>query len=215
MGATNTGMPAGTKVFDGMKATMAGIVTHKKTLIAKNNKMMAFVDMEDLFGEVEVVVFPNVYEKYMGLLKDDSLILVKGSINFKEGEIPKLLADQILDLRSISANAKMAEGMQEAAGRAQEVQGHASRGGGRQEAAGRNGMVKMRIPDDLKDGWKQVKDLLRSHKGTTPVLLYAGEKGKSRKMPPDLWVEPGGSFEDEAAALLGKENIKVLRDESI
>ena len=46
-------------ITDGMHVVMAGIITGKKNLITRNNKMMAFVDMEDLYGTVEVVVFPN------------------------------------------------------------------------------------------------------------------------------------------------------------
>ncbi|MBQ9015554.1 MAG: DNA polymerase III subunit alpha, partial [Firmicutes bacterium] len=60
----NEGMEAAAdaEVTDGMIATMAGIVTGKKTLITKNNQLMALVDLEDLYGTVEVVVFPNIYE---------------------------------------------------------------------------------------------------------------------------------------------------------
>ncbi|MBQ9059910.1 MAG: DNA polymerase III subunit alpha, partial [Firmicutes bacterium] len=84
----NEGMDAAAdaEVTDGMTATMAGIVTGKKTLITKNNKMMAFVDLEDLYGNIEVVVFPNVYEKYNALLEEDRIVAITGSINFKEGE---------------------------------------------------------------------------------------------------------------------------------
>ena len=63
--------------------------------------MMAFVDMEDLYGTVEVVVFPNVYERYGALTTEDSIISVAGTINFKEGEVPKLLANRITDIRAL------------------------------------------------------------------------------------------------------------------
>ena len=91
-----------TFVRDGMQATMASIITSKKNLITKNNKMMAFVDMEDLYGTVEVVVFPNIYERFGSLVAEDSIVSVTGSINFKEGEVPKLLAEKIVDLRSLT-----------------------------------------------------------------------------------------------------------------
>ncbi len=76
-------------------------MTGRKTLITRNNKMMAFVDMEDLYGTVEVVVFPNVYERYGALTAEDSIISVAGTINFKEGEVPKLLANRITDIRAL------------------------------------------------------------------------------------------------------------------
>ncbi|MFQ7474140.1 MAG: OB-fold nucleic acid binding domain-containing protein, partial [Anaerovoracaceae bacterium] len=89
-------------VRDGMKAVMAGIITGKKTLLTKNNKMMAFVNLEDLYGSVEVVVFPNVYERFGSIVKEDAIVSISGSLNFKEGEIPKLLAEKIADLKNIN-----------------------------------------------------------------------------------------------------------------
>ena len=84
---------------------MAGIITGKKTLITKNGKMMAFVDMEDMLGAVEVVVFPNVYELCSSLIEEDKIVAVSGKINFKEGEMPKLLADGVIDIRDAAQQA--------------------------------------------------------------------------------------------------------------
>lgn len=173
---------ADTVVFDGMRATMAGIITSKKTLVTKNNKMMAFVDMEDLLGNVEVVVFPNVYEKCGHLVKDDSLILVKGSVNFKEGELPKILANDILDLREVSRGAKIA---------AQE------------------NLVKIRIPDGLEDGLEQIRQVLLRHRGGHPVVIYLGTTGKSMKTKENLWVNGDEAFRQEITSLIGQENLKM------
>ncbi|MEG0156270.1 MAG: DNA polymerase III subunit alpha, partial [Anaerovoracaceae bacterium] len=90
-------------VKDGEKVIMAGIITGKRSLITKSNKQMAFVQVEDFFGEVEVIVFHNVLQKYGQLLQEDAIILVKGTINFKEDEAPKLLADTITDIRTIQS----------------------------------------------------------------------------------------------------------------
>lgn len=168
-----------TQLYDGMKATMAGIITSKKTLITKNNKMMAFVDMEDLLGNVEVVVFPNVYEKNAALIREDSLVLVKGTINFKEGEAPKLLANDILDLRETSHSASIAEMKP----------------------------VKIRIPDNMENGLELIRDILSKHQGDTPVIIYY--KGKAMKTNKNLWVLPDDIFCGKIKALVGEKNLKV------
>lgn len=169
------------RIFDGMKVAMAGIITSKKTLVTKNNKMMAFVDMEDLYGNVEVVVFPNVYERCSRLISEDSLILVKGTVNFKEGELPKILANEIHDLREASAGAKLVSA----------------------------NPVKIRLPDHLEDGIERIRKILISHKGETPVILYLGSSGKSMKTKPDLWVNPDDTFREAVTELIGKENLKI------
>ncbi len=89
------------QVKDGMKVTVAGMVDHRKTQITKNNKMMAFLNVEDLFGSVEVVVFPNVYERAADLTQEGSIIAITGTINFKEERTPSLLADKIVDCRNM------------------------------------------------------------------------------------------------------------------
>ena len=174
--------PASGKIlFDGMRATMAGIITGKKTLVTKNNKMMAFADMEDLYGNVEIVVFPNVYERSSALVQEDSLVVVKGSINFKEGEVPKLLANEIRDLKQASREAKMAS--------------HAP--------------VKIRIPDSLENGLERIRDILIEHKGEMPVIIYLGNTGKAMKTKPDLWVSGDDSFRSQVIGLIGETNLKM------
>ncbi len=87
-------------IADGMKVTMAGIISGKKMLTTKNNKRMAFLDIEDMYGSFEVIVFPNVYEKCAGCLNEDNIVAVKGRLNFKEDEAPKVLADTVIDLKA-------------------------------------------------------------------------------------------------------------------
>ena len=97
----SAGLMSGPGVIrDGMVVTMCGMITAKKNLITKNNKMMAFIDLEDLYGTVEVVIFPNVYERCQEIIVEDNVVTVKGKLNFKEEEMPKLLADSLAVLTS-------------------------------------------------------------------------------------------------------------------
>lgn len=88
-------------VYDGMKATMGGIITHRKQLTTKNGKQMAFITLEDIYGEAEGVIFPNIYEKYKPLIEEDKIVVIRGTINFKEDEIPKILADSVVDINTV------------------------------------------------------------------------------------------------------------------
>jgi len=92
------------RLTDGTFARIAGIVTDIKSISTKNNKMMAFVTVEDLYGQMEVIVFPNVYERYARYLSNDSQIIVEGRISVKEDEQPKILADRINSLESVKNN---------------------------------------------------------------------------------------------------------------
>lgn len=86
------------RLTDGQFVRIAGIVSEIKSISTKNNRMMAFVTVEDLYGQIEIIVFPNVYEQYARLLSNDSPIIVEGNISVKEEEQPKILANKIKPL---------------------------------------------------------------------------------------------------------------------
>ena len=185
-------------VTDGMHAVMAGIITGKKTLITKNNNMMAFVDMEDLYGTVEVVVFPNIYEKFGNLVAEDRIVSIAGTINFKEGEMPKLLADRIVDIRELEA---VSGGSQ-----AREL-----RQQGRREntaAAEPEGIVKIKLPEgDTSLMLRRIKDIMTDHRGNYQSIVYM-PTGGSFRTERDLWVEPDRHFREAITAIVGEENYK-------
>ncbi len=91
-----------TRLADGGFARIAGVVTDIKSISTKNNRMMAFVTVEDLYGQMEVIVFPNIYERFARFLSNDKQIIVEGKISVKEDEQPKILADNIKPLESIN-----------------------------------------------------------------------------------------------------------------
>ena len=85
-----------TKVIDGAEAVIGGILTDKKIKYTKNDKIMAFVTIEDLYGSIEVVVFPRDYEKNSGRLEVDSKVFVKGRIQVEDEKDGKLIGSQII-----------------------------------------------------------------------------------------------------------------------
>lgn len=74
---------------------VAGIIKSKRILITKNKKMMAFATLEDILGQIDLVIFPNVYEKYMDIIAEENVVLVEGHIQASEIEEPKILVDSI------------------------------------------------------------------------------------------------------------------------
>ena len=189
-------------VRDGMQAVMAGIITGKKTLITKNNKMMAFLNIEDLYGAVEIVVFPNIYDRYSSILQEDAIISVTGSINFKEGEMPKLLAENIVDLRELKdvIPEDAAKDMPEKFG-----SGRLSAKAARQP----QGLIKIKLPQgvDKDEILEQIRQVMRSHPGECQTIIYLPEGGSFRT-DESLWVVPDHDFQQKITDLVGAENYK-------
>ena len=85
-----------TKVRDGMKEIVGGMITGKTIKHTKNGKTMAFINIEDLFGTVEVVVFPRDYENNKRYLEEDSKVFVKGRVSEEDDNASKLICELIV-----------------------------------------------------------------------------------------------------------------------
>ena len=78
-----------------MKVTIGGIVTDIKKKTTKNNTIMAFCTIEDMYGHVELLVFPKILEKYSQFLYNESIIIVNGRLSLREDEKPNIIVEQV------------------------------------------------------------------------------------------------------------------------
>ncbi len=88
-------------IKDGQKATVGGLISGKTIKYTKNDKMMAFLTMEDLVGTVEVIVFPKDYEKYQYLLVEDEKVFITGRVSSEENKDAKLILEKLTLFRDI------------------------------------------------------------------------------------------------------------------
>ena len=84
------------RVRDGAKEIVGGMITNKTIKYTRNNKTMAFLTIEDLMGTVEVVVFPRDYERNQNYLNEDSKVFVKGRVSEEDDAASKLICETII-----------------------------------------------------------------------------------------------------------------------
>lgn len=89
------------KVVDGSEEIIGGMVTAKTVKSTRNNAMMAFITLEDLFGVVEVILFPRDFEKYKHLIEPDQKIFVRGKVTVEEEKAAKLICQEIIPFERI------------------------------------------------------------------------------------------------------------------
>ncbi len=82
-------------VTDGADAVIGGMITAKTIKYTKNNKTMAFLTIEDLYGTVEVIVFPKDYEKYSRLMDADAKVFVRGRVSLEDEKNGKLICERM------------------------------------------------------------------------------------------------------------------------
>ena len=85
------------KFVDGQRIKYAGIITSIKKKYTKNNKIMAFVTIEDLYGSCEILVFENAYLKAGKSLVEDNIVIVDGRLSIREEETTTIIANEIKD----------------------------------------------------------------------------------------------------------------------
>ncbi len=89
------------EIFDGRIVKIGGIIVNKKNKITKNNNMMAFATLEDLYGTVELIIFPKTFDKYSKYIVEDSIVVVNGRLSINEEEEPKIICEKINPLTAI------------------------------------------------------------------------------------------------------------------
>ena len=85
-----------TKVHDGARETIGGMITSKTIKYTKQNKVMAFVTLEDLAGSVEVVVFPRDYEKNQQYLNEEGKVFIRGRVSEEDEAASKLICEKVI-----------------------------------------------------------------------------------------------------------------------
>ncbi len=169
-------------LIDGMEVSCGGIVTeYKKLLSKKSNKEMAIIKIEDLYGTIDLMMFPNIFAKYKGQYNVDSLVRVKGKLSVRDGERATVLVDTIEPL--ITESVKVEEVVEKP--------------------------KTLYLKYDLQDVelHNQVYGLLSEYKGTTPVIVRCASTGKVYKL--NLFVDSSGSLIDELHAYIKDEFIKL------
>jgi len=172
--------------LDNKNVTMGGIMTTVRIKATKSNSIMAFVALEDMYGAIEVLVFPKVYEKYSKYVQEDSFVIIKGRLSVREDEAPKLLAEEIKPLNKWNTNGKD------------------------------SASVKLYLKIEAckyKEIIGALKPILHSTKGTTPVYLcLEDEISKKRQVKianKEMWVNINQDLLRKLHELLGKESVKV------
>ena len=80
---------------DGQTVKIAGVITSVKKKYTKNNKIMAFVNIEDLYGSAEIIVFEPTYLKAQDVLVEENIVMITGRLSIREDDSTKIVAQEI------------------------------------------------------------------------------------------------------------------------
>ena len=90
------------KYSDKQNIKLAGIITAKKTKVIKNGETMAFITLEDRYGEIEVIVFARQYKQFQKEIFTENAVIVEGTLSFEDGDEVRVLLSNLTPLLSNS-----------------------------------------------------------------------------------------------------------------
>lgn len=170
-------------IKDGDMVTVGGIITQKKNILTKKNKNMCFITLEDLYGSVDVILFPNIYAKYEYLAQIDKKIILKGKINYNDEQMPSIICDVMADLDSFTNKDKGEK---------------------------KTRQLELSLPQDYQNIYPYIKDILLKYSGNTPVVLCIDNTNQKYKANKNLWVDIQDDLIVELKKIIGEKNVNIF-----
>ena len=176
------------QIKDGQTVRMAGLIAGRRNLITKKNQQMAFLTLEDLYGQMDVVVFPKTFDKCREYLDVDRVVVIIGRLDLKEEGKPKLLAESV---EPIEKYGRKNDDYEETA----------------EDEPKKVSWVKIVIPESYEEmeGLNLFCNIAKRHLGEWPVALLVKKTGHKFKMEYDHWVDPDAGFMKEVKEAFGED----------
>ena len=188
--------PDGGMSHDQATVSIGGMLTEKKMKATKSGSMMAFLQLEDLYGVTEVLVFPKVYDRVSSMLQQDAALVLTGKLSVREDEDIKLLLDNVQPLKGYVKGALPQRRRYESAS-VQEASAPVQSDG----PAPHRLYLKMQ-----RRHMEPVLNILKETPGGIRVILYLEDEKKTLTTPVDYWV--GQNFRrEELARMLGADAV--------
>jgi DNA polymerase-3 subunit alpha len=185
-------------IRDGQQVSIGGLIIEMKTMMTKKGQMMCFLTLEDLYGRIEVVVFPKPYDEYRRYLKLDQPVIVKGRINYNEEAQTSVIAGQIYPIGEPSKIPNKLDVKEETTS----------------FQINKNSKNRKKLVlsfNDLteKSLIKTVKSILIKYPGSVPVVLFMKNENKHFGASKELWVNLEEGLIAELGQILGNKNVEV------
>ena len=194
----DTGVRNYTEISDGQSVTMGGMISSYKKLQTRSGSFMAFVTVEDLYGTVECVCFPNVYDRIKSFLAPDTVVSLSGKIDIDEEKAPTIIVDRMTEFLPEEGGEKPAS----SAGHPFPVRPSAPAG----TAPGKERALWLKIGGMADEDVEELMETLCSYEGDTPVYFVRDRK----KMLCSQRVTPGRALMAELSSFLSDDCIKLV-----
>ena len=192
---------------DSNPIVVGGIIMGLRQIYTRNNDAMAFVKIETLDGELEIIVFPRVYEKFKEFLAIDSVVEIKGKINARDRDGKptddlKVIADSVKLLDSETAKHYPTKSEKNKKDTVKTQPNDLAEESRKYKSV----VFKLSTPTDPKK-LIDIKKLLKDYSGSVALSLSFEGQAKKLKLPGG--INPSKEFLTHAEKIIGKDNIQL------
>ncbi len=176
--------------IDNKKVNFICIINSIKKKVTKRDEIMAFCGVEDLYGEIEMIVFPKILVNCIDNIAANKVVYVEGRLSVKDDEI-KLIAESIGDIPENIPETKTEEKMSQP-----------------QKAGGKKGVfLRMQTRNDKI--LEKIKCLASIFDGKAPVYLYFKDENKYEFLGTEYLMDVNSPLEKELKFILGEDNVVI------
>lgn len=202
---------------EGKNVSVGGAILDVREITTKNGQKMAFIKLEDLSGEIEVILFPNAFQQTVGLWRRDRIVLIRGKVNSKDregksGGDVKLIVDDAREITSQQATAYKATGRKPKAPKPPKIKVRSMIGPGAKAVSEVTTTKRLYIRlADTKDvtTLTVLKQMLDDYRGSTEVVLVLGNENARQAIKLPAGIDQEGEGLIKIGELVGATNIKL------
>ena len=204
------------RLADGERLVFAGMVVKRQNKTTRSNDLMSFVTLEDLYGQVEALVFPKVLQRCAALLVEGAPVAVEGRASVREDDVPKIVADEV---RMLERDAAPAAVRTASAPDAPDSRGAPPVGAPAEDEAPAAASVPETAPRTLciryrgeegDDGYRRLLATLRYFTGSAASLVRLEPSGRLVDPGPECRVRTDDATLAELARIYGVDNLGFL-----
>ncbi|MGF1671314.1 MAG: DNA polymerase III subunit alpha, partial [Balneolaceae bacterium] len=174
------------EIPDGSSIRIIGIITNIKNVTDRKGRPFAFVQIEDIAGNIEVIAFSDVYDRYLGLIQVDNIIMVEGQINRRDAQ-PKIIAKSMERVENLREKYQNKLSLQ----------------------------IQLDTSDLTSDELENIATLFSLHKGETAVKFYIKSNQMDQTLTMNVRkyvVEPNNELLSGIRGIIGEESVALVKN---
>lgn len=190
------------KYKDNSTVKLLCIISSMRKKITKNNSTMAYLSVEDIYGAIDVIVFPSIYTENVQLLNEGNVILLRGRLSLREDEPPKIVCEFISacptseEAQAMANEPDIKKTLKE---QEQKSQTHGKK---------KKGLF-LRMPNATCEQKKKADNIINIFEGSTPLYYFYTDTKSYEQAKNSSFVDVNQPMLNELRRILGNENVVI------